>query len=303
MNTVSEQALIFYLSQVLSYNYKNFTIIVGMDIFCEDNCYSDDDTWDLLRINSLSLNFTYEKKIDEGTYLSWNQNADTLSDKLSDLIPSNDTEVIATKAMLNFQYTIDKNWSIYTSSINSEMNIYLNGNPYQIPIKLIDINTTNFEQTEIELTRPTKSVNLSIQLLIKDDFNLDQSITISIDNVTLDISYLIITPDVTSEDGGGGGTRIIRGEDYSWLVYTLTAGIMGLVIAIAAYEKHYKYPPMVRKIRTLKKKIRKGKKVKSLLVNSRNDLISESFKNNTHKTLESEIPKSESVEKLQKGGK
>ncbi|TFG21055.1 MAG: hypothetical protein EU533_05690 [Promethearchaeota archaeon] len=296
---VGEEILTSYLESVLSDDFIHFRMILGIDIYCADNYRnSDEDNWDTLLIRYVNLTFNYEKKINEYASISWNQDCNNVSS----LSPY---PVVATGANLRFQYRIDKNWSIYTPKKNSELNVYLNGNPYPIPIKLIDINDTAYEWAEIDLTPPASNdgVNLSIEVLIRDEFSLDQIITISIDNVTLDIYYTIFAPDpVSSDGGGGGGTKIIRGEDYSWLVYTLTAGIMGIVIAIAAYEKHYKYPPMVRKIRKLKKKIRKGKKVKTLLVDTREQLIKDNFKSKTHQILEAEITQPEINDKLKKGG-
>lgn len=61
MNTVSQAALIFYLRKVLETDNHNFTVIMGIDIFCEDNYVLNDiDYWDILRIKSLILTFTYE---------------------------------------------------------------------------------------------------------------------------------------------------------------------------------------------------------------------------------------------------
>ena len=42
---------------------------------------------------------------------------------------------------------------------------------------------------------------------------------------------------------------------------------------IALYQKHFKYPPKVRMMRKLRKKISKGKKIKSLTVNTRDSII------------------------------
>jgi len=135
-------------------------------------------------------------------------------------------------------------------------------------------------------------VNLSIQVLIKDEFGLDQVITISIDNVTLDISYIIFVPDPVSDGGGGGGggTKYIRGPDYTPIIIGLIAGIIALVVFFSAYQTHYKYPAMVRKIRKLRKKIRKGKSIKSLVVNTRENLAKANFQNDLRILKEEKIP-------------
>ncbi|MFX0070155.1 MAG: hypothetical protein ACFFAO_03605 [Candidatus Hermodarchaeota archaeon] len=297
---LNEDLLISSIESALSFDNRNFTLYLGIDIFCADNFNgADQDNFSKLVIRSLNLTFTYEKYIDELDSVSWNQYGKNVSSLTTNPIQAN-------SAKLRFQYKIDKSWSVYTPKQNSELKCYLNGNPYIIPIKLIDISDTEYNVTEISLTPPAinEGVNLSIEVIMKDEFELNQTITIYIDNVTLDISYTIYAPDVavSSDGGGGGGTRIIRGEDYSWLVYTLTAGIIALMISIVAYEKHFKIPPMVRKIRKLKKKIRKGRKVKSLLVNSREKLIRDSFEAKTHQVLEADVIKSEVIDKLEKGG-
>jgi len=286
-------------------NHSNFNITLGINIYCEDNDPSIDvDEWEALIIRSCNLTFTYEKLIDDFTSISWNQNGNNVSS----LSPY---PIVATRANLKFQYKIDKNWSVYTTKKNSELNIYLNDNPYPIPIKLIDINDTAFEEIDIDLTPPASDagVNLSIEVLIKDEFGLDQPIIISIDNVTLDISYTIYDipdPIVAGGGGGGGGRTIIRGEDYTPVVIGLVAGIIGLVAVFGAYQKHFKYPPLVRKIRKLKKKIKKGKTLKSLIVNPREEIIRDNFKLKTRHVLDEEFLQSEvsgKIAKTPKNGK
>ena len=191
MTTRAENELIFYLNKVLEYDYQNFTISLGIIINSEDNfngTINDNDYWDALIIKSLNLTFTYEKMVDSSTFASWNQDGD----KISDLSTNS---VIVKNVSLNFKCKIDKNWTIFTSSQNSEINIHLNGNPYPIPIKLSEINTT-FDEITFYLVLPTDSVNISIQVLIKDNFDLDQNITISIDDVYLFISYIIVEPEI-----------------------------------------------------------------------------------------------------------
>ncbi|KKM63003.1 hypothetical protein LCGC14_1515910 [marine sediment metagenome] len=63
------------------------------------------------------------------------------------------------------------------------------------------------------------------------------------------------------------------GLDLSWLVFVLIGGIVGLVSIFTLYQTHFKYPPMVRKIKKLRKKISKGKTTKSILVKMREDII------------------------------
>jgi len=304
-NNVDEFVLKSLLESVLSDDGYNFTVILGIDIICTDNDNSsDEDYFEKLLIRSLNLTFTYEKTIDQLTFsqltsVSWNQDGN----KLSDLSPENDTTVIATAANLKFKYKIDKDWYNSTSPLNSEINIYLNGNPYPIPIKLIDVNTTVCNANIDDLTPPVDSVNLSIQVQIRDTFNLHRTITISIDDVELFISYTIfnITLSVLSGgDGGGGGTTIIRGEDYTPVVIGLIAGIVALVGIFAAYQLHYKYPPLIRKINKLQKNMQKGKATKPMLLNTREEFIKKRFKIETQQILERESVHSEIPDKSDK---
>ncbi|MFW9900561.1 MAG: hypothetical protein ACFFDY_04665 [Candidatus Thorarchaeota archaeon] len=191
MNSISEDLLKSYLTSVLSSDGYNFTITVGIDIYCEDNEYNVDiDNWRRLIIRSFNLTFSYERKIDQFTSVSWNQNAD----KISDI--SNNT-VIVNEALLKFKYKVDQNWP--TSASNSELRILFNDNQHPETVKLSTA-TTSFQQAKIggfDVTSLiTDDVNLSIQVFLSDDeFSLDKNITISIDDVTLNISYTIIFPD------------------------------------------------------------------------------------------------------------
>jgi hypothetical protein len=65
--------------------------------------------------------------------------------------------------------------------------------------------------------------------------------------------------------------------DLGWLIYILIGAILGLVLIFTLYQTHFKYPPMVRKIRTLKKKVKKAKKMKPILVSKREEIIGRSI--------------------------
>ena len=194
MNIVSEEVLIFFLSSVLSTDNHNFTITLGIRIWCEDNWVSDQDRWDELLIKSCNLTFTYERKIDQFTSVSWNQNAG----KISDLSNGN---IIVNEAKLNFKYKIDQTWPSYLSP-NSEIKILINENPHAESIKLSSANTS-FQEAKVGgfnvTSLITDDVNLSIQLFLADDFRLDKNITISIDDVFLNITYTV-TVDTTAPE-------------------------------------------------------------------------------------------------------
>ncbi len=285
MAMIDEEDLVFFLNRVLEQDNNNFTVTLGIDIYNEDNYQnSDRDRWNYLYIKTCNLTFNYTKKIDQFTSVSWKQDGQKISNISS-------YPVDATGAKLNFQYRLDKNWTTTTSDQNSEINIYLNGIPYAIPIKLSDINSTAFEEVTIDLAPPSDSVNLTIELLLRESFNLDQPISFIFDNITLDISYQIFEPDPPVGGGGGGGGRtVIRGTDYTPLVIGLVAGIIALVVIFTAYQKHYKYPPMVRKIKKLKKRIKKGKGIKSLVVNSRENIAGGNFRKQLKILEEEKVP-------------
>ncbi|MFX0072388.1 MAG: hypothetical protein ACFFAO_14985, partial [Candidatus Hermodarchaeota archaeon] len=69
-----ENDLIFILNNLFQYyNPENITITIGIFLYCEDNYLEDDDFFEGMFINSVNFSFTYEKNIDEGVYISWNQ--------------------------------------------------------------------------------------------------------------------------------------------------------------------------------------------------------------------------------------
>ncbi|MFX1455962.1 MAG: hypothetical protein ACFFDB_11375 [Promethearchaeota archaeon] len=187
-----EEDLIFYLTSVLSKNSSNFIIIAGIDIFCEDNCRSDIDTWNLLCIKNLNLTFTYEKKINQFTSISWNQDSNRIMD-----ISKHRIEV--TKANLNFKYKIDQNW--HESSPNSEIKFLINEVRNPETIRLIEYNySPQYQDAKIggfdvkSLISEEENINISIQLYIADEFALNRVITLTIDDITLDISYIEYLP-------------------------------------------------------------------------------------------------------------
>jgi len=243
MDVIPEEVLISYLTSVLEKDDFNFTITLGIDIYCEDNEYwEDEDSWDSLIMRSFNLTFTYKKKIDQFTTISWEQ--------VGDQISGNDTQI--TDAKLNFDYKINQTWP-YLSSPNSEIRIFINNKMYNETIKLswdkpiLD----NAFQDAIDITSfISKDVNitLSIQVYLADEFELDKDIMISIDDVFFQITYIEITSE-TSE------------EPFMSRILLIIASIVGLIVAsyLIAYQKILKYPKPVRKVRKYKRTLRKGK--------------------------------------------
>ena len=194
MNTVVEEALIFYLNSLFKRDNYNFKVTLGIRIKCVDNFNYDNDQWDSLRIKTCNLTFTYEKKIDQTTSISWNQDGD----KLSNI--SNDT-IIINKALLNFKYKIDKNWTV--GSPNSEIRVFIGNNKHSETIKLIN-SSTSFQIAKTggydvtSLITYNTYINFSIQVYLADEFLLDRNITVSIDDVFLNITYTVTFPDTQS---------------------------------------------------------------------------------------------------------
>ncbi|MFX0043094.1 MAG: hypothetical protein ACFE8L_09290 [Candidatus Hodarchaeota archaeon] len=194
MTSYPEEDLIFYLSSVLNTDFNNFTLTLGMLLHFEDNIISDwdYDQFNELIINSVNLTFSYEKKIDQSTYVSWNQNLSKLSD-----ISSYRIELVDAK--LYFKYKIDQDW--ISSSPNTEIRIIINNLRIPEAIELIEYNyTSNFQDAKVEgfnlgqLISENENISISIQLFLADEFELDRLIKISIDDVLLELSYIEFIP-------------------------------------------------------------------------------------------------------------
>ena len=258
MISAPDDVLNYFLNRVFEYDHQNFTVILGIDIDCEDNYgQTDRDTYYSLLIKNCNLTFNYERKINQLSSVSWNQ----ICGKISDI--SNYT-VIVTDARLNYKYKINDTWT--NSSPNSEIQILVNENKHPETVKLSTA-TSSFQEARMggfDITNLiTDDVNLSLQVYIADNFALNNSREISIDDVSLKLSYIIIEPN----------EPITEGDEWIWLVYLLIGALIGLVGIFTIYQIHFKYPPMVRKVRKLKKKIKKEKIIKPLTVKSRQEII------------------------------
>jgi hypothetical protein len=257
LNYVSKKDLISALNSALETDNQNLTITLGLDIYCEDNRGSpgDDDEWHYLIFKSCNLTVTYEKKIDYFTSISLNQAGEEVSG----------TNIRITDANLNFKYKINDTWPV--SAPLSEIKIYLNDIFYdRQTIKLSSANAS-YQDVKIggldvtDFININNDVNLSIQLFLADNFNLDKIIEISIDDIFLYITIVQV------------------GDNWTPVIIGLGAGIIILTTALGLYFKIFQFPPMVRKIRKLKKKVRKSKKLKPILLNSREDILNSSLQN------------------------
>lgn len=249
MAVVPEEDLIFYLSSVLSSDYQNFTITLGMRIWCEDNFVSDRDRWNALLIKSCDFSFTYQKKVDQFSSVSWNYEGDAIIGQNVSIIDGN----------LRFKYKINQAWPSALSP-NSKLRMLINNNPLLESISLNTANDTfsNAKEGGFNVTNLiVKDINitLSIQLFLGDTFPLDNNIKISITDVYLDIVYTIIIDDPEPEPWIFTGFFIIAA--------IAAAVLSGLLIG---YIKVWRFPIPVRKVRKYKKTLTEEKNPKVTII-------------------------------------
>ncbi|MFX0057482.1 MAG: hypothetical protein ACFE85_08270 [Candidatus Hodarchaeota archaeon] len=237
MINVSEQDLRFYLSSVLSTDNHNFTVTLGIRIWCEDNRLSDSDTWNYIYIKSCDLTFTYERKINQFSTVSWYQNTEKVF--------SGDNLQI-TRGILKFDFKINQLWPTSLSP-NSEIRILINNNSLLETVKLStaglsfdDAKINGFDVTYLILK--DVNISLSLQMFIADEFALTDNLTISITDVSLEISYLLFFADPEDEPWIFSGLFIIA--------LIATATLTGLLIA---YIKVWRFPIPIRKVRKYSK--------------------------------------------------
>ncbi|MHA2037332.1 MAG: hypothetical protein ACW98X_12915 [Promethearchaeota archaeon] len=240
-----QQAIIDALTNVLAADpgHDNFTVVIGIYMYCEDNNSGTDlDDWTEMRFKNLNLTFSYVKKVDQFTAVSWSQQLDAI----------NGSNVRVTAADLNFKFKIDQNWT--DASQNSQIRVYINDRKYEQAISLIDyVYSPDFQEARIDgfdiLSKvlPYEEFNLTIQVFLAEDFGLEQDITISITDVFLYISYTETFADIFSEP---------------WVSTALLTLVSAAAIALGgyfiAYQRILKYPRPVRKVRKFKRTLNKS---------------------------------------------
>ena len=195
---LSQEDLITALNLALQKDpsHKTFTIVLGIDIYCEDNIYTgvgDLDLWESLIFKSFNLTFGYERKVDQFSSVSWNQIGNTIS--------GGDVQI--TDANLEFRYRIDQDWPTALSPF-SEIRIIINNNQHPETVRLSSANASwqdvkigGFDVTNIILK--DINISLSLQVFIANTFNLNNNITISIDDVYLNVTYVETFADYGTE--------------------------------------------------------------------------------------------------------
>jgi len=188
IETADEEDIITALSSSLDkdLNHSNFTITLGIDIYCEDNGppSNDHDTWEALLIKSFNLTFSYKRKVEKFSSVSWNQIGNTISG----------TNVHVSDANLKFRYRIDQDWPTSLSPF-SEIRIIINNNQYPETVRLSTA-TTSWQDAKVggfdvtNLIEKNTNISVSLQVFVANTFSLDNNITISIDDVYLNITYV-----------------------------------------------------------------------------------------------------------------
>ncbi len=196
LETVSEVDLITALNSAFDKDveHSNFTLTLGIDIYSEDNLGSNDpDTFDELIIKTCNLTFTVMKKIDQSTTLSWNQVGNKITGASVQILDAN----------FNFLYKVNKTWP--TSAPLSELRFYINNKSYDLGIIKLSSATTSFQEAisggfdVTDLIAANVNISVSLEVFLKDTFELDEVYRISIKDVYLNISYIKSFPDYGSE--------------------------------------------------------------------------------------------------------
>lgn len=195
IETVDEEDIITALSSSLDKDpdHANFTITLGIDIYCEDNFGTDRDYWDALMIKTLNLTFSYKRNVEQFSSVSWNQEGNTISG----------SNIHVSDANLKFRYRIDQNWPTSLSPF-SEIRIIINNNQNPETVRLSSA-TTSWQDAKVggfdvtNLIEKEVNITVSLQVFMANTFSLDSNITISIDDVYLNITYVETFADYGTE--------------------------------------------------------------------------------------------------------
>ncbi len=191
---VPEESLKFYLGSVLNTDNQNFTISLGIRLWCEDNFPFDRDLFDQVYIRQFSLNFTYRKIIDRFTQGSWMYEGDELT--AANFYEDNaEVEIVLDNATFFYDSMVNDTFAGY--SPNSEFRVYFNDYPVLETKKLDDVTSILAPAKEegydvINLIEAEKGINISIVLYLADEFLLEKEVQFSIDNVRLYLGYTVI---------------------------------------------------------------------------------------------------------------
>ena len=195
LETKSELDIITALNSAFDKDpdHSNFTLVLGMDIYSEDNYGgTDDDHYDSLIIKTCNLTLSVKKRIDSSTRLSWNQIGNQI----------NGSNIQITDANFNYKYKVDKDWPFEAPL--SEIRFYINDKIFTDGIKKISTANSSFQEAKVGgynvlgFIEEDINISVSIEVYLKDIFELNETIDISIDDVYLNITYIETLPDYES---------------------------------------------------------------------------------------------------------
>jgi hypothetical protein len=238
LKNIPEERMIDYLTYIFKRNSTAFKVTLGIRIWCEDSYQEDRDRWDELLIKDFNLNISYAEKIDQSTSLSLFQEGDKISGENIRIFNGN----------LRFKYKINDTWP-QLASPSSEIRVLINDNPHSETIRLSsaidDFQPNNPDGYDVtDLILKDTNINLSIQLYLADTFELNRTIQVSIDDVYLQISYVEVVFDITSEP---------------WFNTALFIGVLAIASALSIYFLAYyqvlRFPIPIRKIRKYRKSL------------------------------------------------
>ncbi len=199
MEIKDQQTIIDALTNVFNIHSTNFTVIIGIFINCADNYGGQErDYWRNLSIDYLNLTFTYEKIIDQSTNIKLYQDTGSFLQDLSDNGYSDYNSYSVNLARLNFTYKVNPYWP--SSSQNSEVRISLNNGSSYVSQKLIlaDTNPSAISFNLIDLIKGLDNIEVSIIIFIADEFNLNETIEVSIDSISFEIEYTVYFDDYST---------------------------------------------------------------------------------------------------------
>ncbi len=250
--------LIFYINQVLEGNYRNFTLILGMEFNCEDNFTTDIDEFVNVLIKACDFNITYRRVINRFSKVSWEYKGKKLYYGAGIIVD-------ITQALLNFDYKTNKTIPFNLTS-NSEFRFLINGIENTETIKLYDA-TTDFQRASsggfdvTDLIPYNENINLTIQVVLADEFGLNETIAISIDDVSLVIGYNLYT------------IIPVTRTTISPIFLATFIGLAAIAVAFVSYFIYYfkvlRFPEPIRKLRKYRKSLKKEKIPRDISVISR----------------------------------
>jgi hypothetical protein len=159
----------------------------------------------------------------------------------------NSSNVLVKDASFEFGFKINTPWPT-ADSPNSEFRMFVSDKQISETIKFSSIGLTYRNSSTYNVTSLIgldENITVSIQAYIGDNFDLNSTISLSLNYVMLRLTYVIILQDPMPTN--------LRPYIY---------GSIGLLAALATgiglYEGIFKFPAAVRTVKSLRRKIRRG---------------------------------------------